>query len=422
MSRDNGVVQVIEEDCPKTHLRGIDELNLAELPIATLGRSNRATIRTEQENTLTFKFRDAEGKTVTWEVTAGRYGLPTEFAERVLVILMALANKQGYSEKRLYFTVYEILQILELSINSENYKRVDLALKQLTGTTIYSNGSFVDKVTGEKVYDASGFGILEYKLTYRETTTGGVIERQRNPTYIDWGERFFENFKRKHTKPLDLDFYLSLKSAIARRLYRILDYKLYSRQSWYRDIFEVSSRVGLARYDMPARVKRKLKPGADELVEKGFLEKWETKRRKHKGKWYTHIIFYKHPDWKPSYEQPQEQENLFQGEIDPNARREAEAAKELAQYAEYGTTQAELDLWHEVLLTLRRQMTQATFDVVLANSMLLSFQDGCATIGLHNDNAHEWAENRLSEVIQRALKSHVENGNGTLELEFVTMP
>lgn len=396
--RNNDLFQSDDTDPEAKYLKGIDELNLAELPIATLGRRNRAKIKAEDENTLTFRFRDGEGKSVIWEVTAGRYGLPTEFAERVLVILMALANKQGVFQRRLYFSVYSILKLLDMSRSNENYRRVDLALKQLTGTTIYSKGIFVDRVTGEKVYDTSGFGVLEYKLTYRETANGETVELQRNPTYIDWGERFYENFRQKHTKPLDLAFYLSLESAIARRLYRILDYKLFNRVVWYRDIFEVSDRVGLARYKIPAEVKRKLKAGADELVERKFLAKWETKRRKHKGKWYTHIIFYKHPEWTSRCASPEE----------VGAIRDDEVVTETAV------------LWSRVQEALQSKMTRQTYEAHFPQSRLVSYEDGIAVIGLASEQSCGWVENRLQDLVRQAMGSVVED-EGEIVLEFVAM-
>jgi hypothetical protein len=69
----------------------------------------------------------------------------------------------------------------------------------------------------------------------------------------------------------------------------------------------------------------------------------------------------------------------------------------------YGTTQRELDLWHECLDEFEFTMPAATFQTCVADTILLSLQNDEALIGLSNPGARDWVENRLTNKIQRAL-------------------
>jgi hypothetical protein len=86
-------------------------------------------------------------------------------------------------------------------------------------------------------------------------------------------------------------------------------------------------------------------------------------------------------------------------------RRQQEAARLAALQAQYGTTQAELDLWQQVLQEFESSMPASTFQLSVANTVLLSLRDGQALIGLPNPLAREWVENRLGPKIRRTLAS-----------------
>ena len=65
---------------------------------------------------------------------------------------------------------------------------------------------------------------------------------------------------------------------------------------------------------------------------------------------------------------------------------------------EYGTTERELDLWAQVLNEIELQMTRPTFQTWFPQTFLLSVKDGQALIGVPNELAKEWLENRLRQV------------------------
>jgi chromosomal replication initiator protein len=62
-------------------------------------------------------------------------------------------------------------------------------------------------------------------------------------------------------------------------------------------------------------------------------------------------------------------------------------------------------IWNATLGELELQMTRATFDTWLKDTRLLSYEDGDFVVGVRNDYAKDWLENRLKDTILRALTS-----------------
>jgi hypothetical protein len=60
-------------------------------------------------------------------------------------------------------------------------------------------------------------------------------------------------------------------------------------------------------------------------------------------------------------------------------------------------------IWYAALGELQLQMTQATFDTWLRDSMVVAREDGVFVIGVKNGYCKDWLENRLYTTIQRTL-------------------
>lgn len=72
--------------------------------------------------------------------------------------------------------------------------------------------------------------------------------------------------------------------------------------------------------------------------------------------------------------------------------------------------------WKATLGELELQMTKATFNTWLRDASLLSCDDGVFVIGVRNDYAKDWLENRLHDMILRTLSAI---SSDDLELRFV---
>jgi hypothetical protein len=64
-------------------------------------------------------------------------------------------------------------------------------------------------------------------------------------------------------------------------------------------------------------------------------------------------------------------------------------------------------IWTETQLVLRHQMTRATFDTIIQPTVLLLRTENRFIVGVHSEMAKEWLDNRLHDIVQRALASVV---------------
>lgn len=353
--------------------RGKDEMNLAVLPIARLGRNDR---RTRIEYYGTFKESGKEQEKLVW-IVEGAAGLPTEFAERVMVALLYIGSEQNFANRRMTFTVYRVLKVLGLAISNRNYRMVETALKQLTGVLITSDKAWIERSEEGKqkrVTTSRGFHIVdEYYLHYQEDDEEG------QESFILWGARLWKSIQAGYLKLLDIDFYYSLENPIARRLYRLLDKMMaYDPAKPYQiDVFDLANKLGMASYEHAAHLRRPLKNAAQELVERGYLRAFEFL----KVGPFSRIRFYK------SGQAEAEQLPLLEPE-----------ASSAATTNETITTTPEETLWASILA----QMTPAHAKL-LQEVRLLRVEEGVAII----EAGHyvDWMQNRLTMPLQRALQS-----------------
>ena len=75
-------------------------------------------------------------------------------------------------------------------------------------------------------------------------------------------------------------------------------------------------------------------------------------------------------------------------------------------------------IWAETQSVLQRQMTRATYDAIVQNTRLMGHDNGKYIVGVQSDMAKEWLENRLRDVVQRALSSVI---GTSIEVQFRLM-
>lgn len=251
-------------------LSGRDEMNLIEFPFATLRN------RGDSRKAITYEgwTTDKEGNRLQqkWTVAgSSTLGLPNEFAERVYVALMAITAQQGLESRKTAFSVYEVLKVMGLPDTKQEYQYVEKALDQLRGVNIKAEGAFWDNEKKELIRTATGFGLIdEYWLRYQEKDEK-IIEKEGVPAYILWSDRIWKSIKGGYVKSLDTSFYYGLETPLARRLYRLLDKRMFDKTTYDFDIFDLAAKLGMARYRRPGDVTSKLKPAIEELISSGFL-------------------------------------------------------------------------------------------------------------------------------------------------------
>ncbi len=152
---------------------GMDELNLAEFPLA--GIADRFL---DGRKTVVFKDQvwDPERRLhIPRELAisgSDRYGLPTASDDDVLLACMQLAHIDGFKSREVSFSRYGLLKLLRWPDEGKYYKRLFLALRRWKGVTIYSNRAFYDHA--KKSWINRDFGIFDNLYVYeREETRGG---------------------------------------------------------------------------------------------------------------------------------------------------------------------------------------------------------------------------------------------------------
>ena len=391
--------------------RGKDEMNLCEFPFARLGKKDtRESIVCE----TWVKDKLGNSHNQVWEIRAAAgLGLPTEFAERVYVALLAITSQQQYS-KKVYFSVYRLLKLMGLECSKPNYQYVEKALDQLAGVTVYSKGAFWDKTERKRVSSKKAFHIIEQFWLRTQGEEGEVLgdAEEQAQAYIVWSDRIWNSFQAGYIKNLDIDFFYSLQNIISRRLYRFLDKRFYNRDEYEIDIFDLASRLGMVQYSYPSEVKKKLRPALDELVQNNFLCSADTVKR---GK-FTRVKFVKNTrekQFSKEWERVISPENQASGFLEERQQVDAVPMKQdfVSEYQ---------DVWDEVLLGLKAQLSDAIFFSFVSKSTLVSIENGTAKIALGNAAAIDWVGNRLENQMRRLLNISLREA-GTEEIKSIEL-
>ena len=246
-----------------------DEMNLAEFPLTVLSTRSDPRIKTlEFQDSVVTK----NGQTTLrkWVITgADKFGLPTSSDDEVLLGLLKLTVDEGIRDRKVFFTRYELLRVLRWTTEGRSYSRLQNALDRLSGVRIKATNAFYDNES--KSHSTKNFGIIDaYEIN--DGRDAGL-----KPSFFIWSEEIFKSFQVGFIKKLDLDFYLELKSAVSKRLYRYLDKHFWYKSSMRLNLFVLAhEKIGISRnYQYASLIRQQLDPALDELIERGFVANYE---------------------------------------------------------------------------------------------------------------------------------------------------
>jgi hypothetical protein len=245
------------------------EGNFEDHPYFTVG-NQRATDGIIQYSS-TIRTRDGQELRQTWTVRAVQgLGLPGTLDQDVYVALLQLVEQRGDipEDGWISFSLYELMQLLRRTHGGRDYRQIKESLDRLSGTIIQSKNAFYRKST--KSYLDDTFHLLD-RVQHSESASGSG--RRAEKTSVKLSDYFVESYKANYLKGLDADFYWSLNSSVAKRLYRFVDKKRNNQRRWEVDIFALRDRIPLSSYKYPSKIREKLAPAHEELKQKGFLER-----------------------------------------------------------------------------------------------------------------------------------------------------
>lgn len=209
------------------------------------------------------------------------------------------------------FTRYELIRELGWKDHSSSYQRIEEALNKWIGVTLYYDNAWWNKEEGSWVSEK--FHVIEnVTLLSRERRDKRMQSKPGQAasglSSFVWNEHVFKSFESGYLKKLDFDLFTSLKSSVAKRIFRFLDKKFYHRDSWNFPLRQFAcEHVGLSKSYSNSKIKERLKAALDGLVEKGFLSAMPDERRYkqiRRGDWK--VFFVRGERKKKAHPTPQE--------------------------------------------------------------------------------------------------------------------
>lgn len=258
---------------------GKDEMNLAEFPLSVVGKrspGNRKTIQFEDR-----VWDRAKREYVARKLTitgSDLLGLPNSMDDEVLLACVQLTKQAGFADRKLRFSRYALLDCIGWKPDGRSYRRLAESLDRWAGTLVISDKAYWDKANRCWIKDS--FNILD-RVLLADCDTG---ESARARSAIVWGDFMWRSFQAGNLKELDFDFWLSLQSPVAKRLYRLLDKRFYFGRTVSFDLHDLAwEKIGLSRNMHTGQIKEKLQPAHRELRDREVCRA-EFKQRA-RGQW-----------------------------------------------------------------------------------------------------------------------------------------
>jgi len=157
----------------------------------------------------------------------------TEMGERVYLGLMAISKKNGFPQKNTNFSIYKLMEILKMGDCGNNYSKIKRALKELHEVCIYAEEAFWDNKNKRYLtLSEKGFHIIEeWEIRKKGDKEEG---------YFIWSKTIYKSIvENGYIKNLNFQYYLQLNDALARRLYRYLDKRMYNLTTFEIDVLEL---------------------------------------------------------------------------------------------------------------------------------------------------------------------------------------
>jgi hypothetical protein len=260
-------------------VRGRDELNLAEFPIALL--SDRST---DGILTVTYKDRIKDKSTDEWvnrKVTVAgteEFGLPVASDADVIVALIQHTRQvNNFMSRRVPFTRYELLKLMDWTDDGNNYKRIAHSLRKWAHVTLTYDQAWRDRA--RKKWTSRVFHIID-EVEFNAQSGRRKGDFKDDISWYTWSEAIFDSIQQGNIKKLDTETYFSLNSAVARRIFRYLDKHFYKSDVLKLDLDTFAyEKVGLSRKYNLGQVKRKLQPAIEELEACGFIQRFSKEGR-----------------------------------------------------------------------------------------------------------------------------------------------
>jgi len=269
------------------------EVNLLIFPFFAL---NNREVRERKETEFRARIeRDGQWVEIVWNVSANpKYGYPGPFDKRLHRAIEQIISEMGPPIKNpIPFSLYDLCHKVGMGVGGRQYQGIKEIMERIVATTIKSRGAFYHK--GRKRWIDDTFHLYDRVIFKGEQLPDGTIAETNYLYLSSW---YLESINSFYLKPLDFDYYKSLKSTIAQRLYellgvkfnRILQEELESLRYRYITLCQLLP-ITPQRY--LSKAKERLEPAHRELKKTGFLREVVWQPTSSKGDWF--IYYYPGP-------------------------------------------------------------------------------------------------------------------------------
>jgi len=317
---------------------GRDEMNLCELPFATLSERNSG------RSMLRFKIEDYDkelGRVVQRSLVVKgdpEFGLPTEKDEEIyLGLLKYTTDYNGFSDPEVRFSRSALFELMGWPKSDWAYARLTRGLHRLVGVRLSYENLWRDN-HNKQWRDQGAFGILD-SFEFRDSRAVGSHGCFAEfSSVFRWGAVLFPSFDSGYLKRIDYGLARSL-GATARRLYRYLDKHFHppKRTRLTIDLARLAyQHIGLsAGVELDKVRKRHIGPAAEELEDAGYLAKQSAERfqKVRRGVWSATFELAANANKRGAKEEAVETNGRARELVDALCRRGASTATGLALVA-----------------------------------------------------------------------------------------
>lgn len=199
-------------------------------------------------------------------------GFPTRFDAGVLRGLLTIAHRDnGFTERKVYMTRYELAKLLQLPTDGRTSKRLRKSMERLSEVRYRVNNIWWDnKRQQRKTFD--NFGVLDRAFIV-EGKKGRYKAEEEKESFFVFGDKLFESLQSGYVREIDFNVMNRFKTHVADQTYLLLK-KRFHRQ--HRVSFPLRKyfqfHLGMSSKYNNAQMKNKLKKGILELEDVGLIE------------------------------------------------------------------------------------------------------------------------------------------------------
>ena len=257
-----------------------DEMNLLECSIfSTSGRVDKKTKSIVYEDMAFCPSKKTDVPRRLNISFSTEHGRPTSRDDLVQLAVMKISKDQGFESPVVYFTRYQILEILRWSDTGDNYRKIDEAFNRIGGTFLVWTNAWWDNM--EKGWVDRRFHIFDdVQVLTRERYDDRRRQKKDGRSFVRWSDVMFESFAAGNIRSVDLGAVLNLKSGPSRRLYRWLEKHFYKNEKVEISLKELAVHKLGYREAALSEFERMLEPVFDEIIRHGHARNINLKRGK----------------------------------------------------------------------------------------------------------------------------------------------